>query len=372
MCCQIPPYPELEPPESQCVVGLVGNGKSFHRPQLSDFSCGRRELKPIPASLIIRISKMAKYRPESVQYQPVLNIEGSRHFEQTLETLSENCPFGEPLLVVDFFATWCGPCQTMAPVFRQFSRQFPAAHFLKVDTDDCDKLAAKHKIESLPTVKIMRGPKVLQTIEGGGPQFVKKLAECLQNLMVEEEKKIMDEFRAPEHSVNAEFANSIQTTKDEVLVLASKPLAALQEFTQSYNRQELGLAVVEANCDWDVSYHEASHSAVAKSMLDRMKEDVVWWSDTAQSSSIMRVCALNDEIVQQMLNGDTAATALVQKALLDVVTLLGKLQELRDQDATLVQSMVPILTQVCPSVQLLACTTHHYETVWCRLQTLLV
>ncbi|WP_035052847.1 thioredoxin TrxC [Andreprevotia chitinilytica] len=56
-------------------------------------------------------------------------------------------------VVVDFWATWCGPCQSFAPAFASAAQHFSGkAIFLKVDTDAEQTLAAEHKIRSIPTL----------------------------------------------------------------------------------------------------------------------------------------------------------------------------------------------------------------------------
>lgn len=121
----IPPHPALEAPDALCVVGSIGSKSRFRRPQLSDYGCGSRILKPVPASSIAKLSVMVNHKSSESSAKPPIHIESSEHFEQTLIELSEKCPYGDPLLVVDFYATWCGPCKSMAPVFRQVSTNFP-------------------------------------------------------------------------------------------------------------------------------------------------------------------------------------------------------------------------------------------------------
>ena len=61
-------------------------------------------------------------------------------------------------LVVDFWATWCGPCQMMAPFFEQAARQLePRFRFAKLDTDAESAPSQRHGIRSIPTLIVFRG-----------------------------------------------------------------------------------------------------------------------------------------------------------------------------------------------------------------------
>src|SRR5579871_4506093 len=56
------------------------------------------------------------------------------------------------LVIVDFFATWCGPCKIFGPVFERVSAEFPNIIFVKVDVEQFKDLSSKYEIRGIPTV----------------------------------------------------------------------------------------------------------------------------------------------------------------------------------------------------------------------------
>ena len=59
---------------------------------------------------------------------------------------------GSRLVVIDFYATWCGPCKVISPVLDKMSIELKdEVVFLKVDVDETDDIAADYKIEAMPT-----------------------------------------------------------------------------------------------------------------------------------------------------------------------------------------------------------------------------
>ncbi len=88
----------------------------------------------------------------------------------------------EPVLV-DFYATWCGPCKKMAPVIDELSSEYAnKVKFLRVDVDTNNKLAAEFKINSIPTFITYKNGKAVDRIVGLSPktELSKKLDSLLQ------------------------------------------------------------------------------------------------------------------------------------------------------------------------------------------------
>jgi len=87
---------------------------------------------------------------------------------------------GASLVVVDFTATWCGPCQQIAPVFEQLSHKYPAAKFFKVDVDKCPSTAASHSVTAMPTFLLFRNKVRLARIQGAEPSSLEaKIVELI-------------------------------------------------------------------------------------------------------------------------------------------------------------------------------------------------
>ncbi|XP_015522647.1 thioredoxin-like protein 1 [Neodiprion pinetum] len=83
--------------------------------------------------------------------------------------LGEMSRAGTKLVVVDFTATWCGPCQRIAPIFEQLSTKYPNAIFLKVDVDKCAETAAGQGVSAMPTFIFYRNRTKLGSCQGADP-----------------------------------------------------------------------------------------------------------------------------------------------------------------------------------------------------------
>ena len=82
----------------------------------------------------------------------------------------------EPVLV-DFNATWCGPCKMMAPVFEELSEEYQNVKFISCDVDECPETAREYGIMSIPTMIMFNNGKPSSPVVGAQPK--KNLTELI-------------------------------------------------------------------------------------------------------------------------------------------------------------------------------------------------
>lgn len=94
----------------------------------------------------------------------------------------ENIIQSEKPVLIDFFATWCGPCKMMQPILEQVSQQLgDQVRIVKIDVDRNQQLAAQLQVSSVPTLAIFKNGEIVWRQPGVQPAHV--LSEKLKSFM---------------------------------------------------------------------------------------------------------------------------------------------------------------------------------------------
>lgn len=81
---------------------------------------------------------------------------------------------GNSLVVVDFFAQWCGPCKVIAPRIEELAAEYPDVVFLKVDVDECEDIASDYEITAMPTFVFIKNKQKVDAFSGANADMVKQ------------------------------------------------------------------------------------------------------------------------------------------------------------------------------------------------------
>ena len=106
-----------------------------------------------------QLDDLLKHQQEQrvVQETPVMDLNSSNFGD----TLSKN-----KLLLVDFWAEWCGPCKSMHPIFSRMAKKYGRIRFARVNIDDSQDIASKFNVQSIPTFIMFNDGKAAQQMVG--------------------------------------------------------------------------------------------------------------------------------------------------------------------------------------------------------------
>ena len=94
----------------------------------------------------------------------------------------ESLKSGNLPLVVDFWATWCGPCRMIAPIVEELANEYDGKIAVgKCDVEECDDLAAEYSIRNIPTILFFKDGKVVDKLVGSVSKT--KLQEKFDSLL---------------------------------------------------------------------------------------------------------------------------------------------------------------------------------------------
>jgi len=83
-------------------------------------------------------------------------------------------------VVIDFHATWCGPCKKIAPAFIELANKYSDIIFLKVDVDEAEKIAEAFNVSSLPTFLFLNNGNEYKQVVGAD---INELTNAIENFM---------------------------------------------------------------------------------------------------------------------------------------------------------------------------------------------
>lgn len=116
----------------------------------------------------------------------------------------ENTVTNNDIVLVDFWAEWCGPCKAFGPVFEKVSGKNPEITFAKVDTDAEQQLGAMLQIQSIPTLMAFREGIAVFRHSGAIPeQALDDLVEQIKGLDMDEVRKAVEDAQAQQGGAQA-------------------------------------------------------------------------------------------------------------------------------------------------------------------------
>lgn len=125
----------------------------------------------------IRMKKAEMLSKAQSMPTEVVKIHSEEEFNKLLKDYSDK------IVIIDFWAVWCGPCVAFAPVFEKLQQESGTDFvFVKVNTDEVSSIAMRYRITGIPTTLFIKDEKIIHKVVGSaGYDYMKRILEKLQS-----------------------------------------------------------------------------------------------------------------------------------------------------------------------------------------------
>jgi len=126
----------------------------------------------------IKLKKAEMLMKQATLPKEIVKIHSIEEFNKLVSDYNNN------VIVIDFWAVWCGPCMTFAPVFEKLQQEYGKDYiFVKVNVDEVGSIAAQYGITGIPTTLFIKGGKVIHKIVGAVPYtYMKEVLDKIKSI----------------------------------------------------------------------------------------------------------------------------------------------------------------------------------------------
>ncbi len=232
----------------------------------------------------------------------------------------------QPVLV-DFWATWCQPCQILKPILEKLADEYGGKFLLaKVNTEEAQQIAMQFGIRSIPTIKLFKNGEAVDEFMGALPEpeiraFLEKHIERESDALIHQAEDMLAEGKAEEAMVLVKQANQMDPGNYRVLI--------------SYARINATMGNIdEAKTVIDALPAEHRESPEVTALLAQMEFDEIAGDDESDDELLKKLESNVDDhetryklAARQMMNGQT------EQALENLMTIMKKDRQFNDDAA---------------------------------------
>ncbi|NP_001238074.1 uncharacterized protein LOC100527572 [Glycine max] len=113
------------------------------------------------------------YVARSSESSQVLTFHSTAKWNAHFDALKQ----ANKLMVVDFTASWCGPCKLMDPVIQEFATKYRDVEFVKIDVDELMEVSQHYQVQGMPTFMLLKKGKVANKVVGVRKEELQRLVE---------------------------------------------------------------------------------------------------------------------------------------------------------------------------------------------------